>query len=365
MRKLVSIILITYNQEDWVEYAVLSVLNQNYENLEIIISDDCSVDKTWENINQAVRCAGNLSNKIILNRNPKNLGITGNFTEALKYAKGDLIIMAAGDDVSSPTRVSKLVEEWLKYDRPSAIASSLNIIDEHGFPIKDHERNILFNYTEIVHLKGIDALKAHYYKLTNIKALGATLAYSREIFEQFGFNLGDNQSEDQILLGRSLLMNGCILIPDKLVDHRISGQNASLVSFKSNDIKKKDGFINLNLMFSKEELAYKHNELSRRISLLEVQRSDLQKWAPYNNVASALLKEDFIAYATANIQLLNMRRAIVDKVSINTILYSFKIIGIFRGAFEVVMQRCKLCDLLAFKIKRRIKIYFNFSSRVK
>jgi glycosyltransferase involved in cell wall biosynthesis len=148
MKKLVSIILITYNQEEWVEHAVLSALNQNYENLEIIISDDCSTDKTWSVINKITRRDQYENKKIILNKNAKNLGITANITHALKSASGDLFVIFAGDDVSTFNRVSTMVDQWEKFGYPAAIASSLNIIDKDGFSINNHERELLFNHTQ-------------------------------------------------------------------------------------------------------------------------------------------------------------------------------------------------------------------------
>ena len=51
---LVSVALMTYNQEKYVKESLLSVLNQTYDNLEIIISDDCSKDRTWETIEHEV-----------------------------------------------------------------------------------------------------------------------------------------------------------------------------------------------------------------------------------------------------------------------------------------------------------------------
>ena len=48
----ISLVLVSFNQQKYVREAVESALAQDYDNLEIVISDDCSRDKTWEIISQ-------------------------------------------------------------------------------------------------------------------------------------------------------------------------------------------------------------------------------------------------------------------------------------------------------------------------
>ena len=71
---LVSFCLCVFNQEDFIQEAVEGALNQDYPNLEIIISDDCSTDRTWEIITEII--ANHTEKNIILNRNRKNLGLS-------------------------------------------------------------------------------------------------------------------------------------------------------------------------------------------------------------------------------------------------------------------------------------------------
>ena len=71
---LVTVILFTFNQESYIAEAVESVLNQTYQTLEIIISDDCSSDATFDLIKElAEKISGPHSLRI--NRNTKNQGI--------------------------------------------------------------------------------------------------------------------------------------------------------------------------------------------------------------------------------------------------------------------------------------------------
>ena len=68
---LVSVIIPAYNAERYVELAVRSIMNQTYKNLEILITDDCSTDRTFEILKKLEE----EDSRIKLFRNDKNLGI--------------------------------------------------------------------------------------------------------------------------------------------------------------------------------------------------------------------------------------------------------------------------------------------------
>jgi glycosyltransferase involved in cell wall biosynthesis len=102
---LVSIICVSYNHERFVAEAILSVLNQSYKNIELIVVDDGSTDNSVEIIKKiGVRL-------IALEHN----GYTAAFNEAWKVCKGDFIIDLAADDVLPPERVRMGVDEFSKY----------------------------------------------------------------------------------------------------------------------------------------------------------------------------------------------------------------------------------------------------------
>ena len=100
-----------FNQEKFIAEAVRGALSQTYSPLEIILSDDCSVDRTYEIIeSMAAHYTG--PHKIILNRNKSNLGLAGHSNRVTRMAHGELIVGAAGDDVSMPHRTAILYDAW-------------------------------------------------------------------------------------------------------------------------------------------------------------------------------------------------------------------------------------------------------------
>lgn len=92
----VSVIILTYFHEDYICRAIETVLKQKFEySYEILISDDCSLDKTVE---IAKKYQQEYPNKIFIHVNKENLGICRNEYEAYLRCRGKYIVLTAGDD---------------------------------------------------------------------------------------------------------------------------------------------------------------------------------------------------------------------------------------------------------------------------
>lgn len=102
----VSVMIVTYNQEDLISDTIDSVLSQDYENFEIIVSDDASPDSTADIIRDyEMRFPGIVKGVY----NKKNLGITGNSNAAFFACEGELIALLGGDDLFLPGKISAQV----------------------------------------------------------------------------------------------------------------------------------------------------------------------------------------------------------------------------------------------------------------
>ena len=115
MKPLASLLLITYNQKKYISEAIDSLINQNYENFEIVISDDASTDGTQDEILRLINLykKSNPKIKIKYNFNTKNLDIGGNISEGFKSCDGEFIITCAGDDISEKNRCSEIMQCWI------------------------------------------------------------------------------------------------------------------------------------------------------------------------------------------------------------------------------------------------------------
>lgn len=206
----VSVVLFTYQQEQVVRESLESLINQDYPDLQIVVSDDASTDKTWEIIEQTARqVSPNV--RLVLNRNEANLGIIGNYNRAVSLCDGDLIFSAAGDDISEVNRVRACVELWQSTGQVAdLIATDLTDMAFNG---------------EILGLKTIDDLQAWDWERWMRQRpyhAGASHMTTRRLLSVQPLN-AKAKLEDQCLLFRALLMGGALRLPQALVRHRRGG----------------------------------------------------------------------------------------------------------------------------------------------
>ena len=105
-RPLVSVLVACYNQARYVEECLNSVLNQIYENIELIIIDDCSQD---DSVSVIERWLVTHNFTATFFQHHQNQGICKTFNAALQRAKGEYICVLAADDVYLPEKIDEQV----------------------------------------------------------------------------------------------------------------------------------------------------------------------------------------------------------------------------------------------------------------
>lgn len=113
---LLTIIIVTYKQKEFIFEAIDSVLTQDYPKIELIISDDGSDYFNSEQIKQYIinHQKGNILNTIIITRK-RNIGTVKNINKALKCSSGEFIKILGGDDsYPSPETFSLQVNDLEK-----------------------------------------------------------------------------------------------------------------------------------------------------------------------------------------------------------------------------------------------------------
>lgn len=205
-------LLISYNQEDKVQEAIEGALAQDYPNLEIVISDDASTDNTFAVIESCTRGYQGM-HQLHIHRNPKNLGIGGNISEAVRRSSGELIFITAGDDISLPQRVSTVVKFWLENEKkPDLIACYLHDMDDQG------QTHGVIKVANLDEYRSLDDWTRH-----PPHVIGAAQAWTRRLFDQFdGIPVGV-VGEDMVMAFRAIAMGRATTLSVPLIKYRRGG----------------------------------------------------------------------------------------------------------------------------------------------
>jgi len=201
---LTTIFLFSYNQEKFISEAVSSILAQTYEPLQIIISDDCSCDRTYSLASKLVEEYDG-PHRVLLNKNEKNLGIGKHVNRVMELAEGEIVVAAGGDDISLPERVSDIIEAWKNEGKIYlSMCSDMLTINEIGTPVNQLPIMKPITFDKVLHSKT---------RWMN----GATHAWHKSLFEIFGPLREDVVSEDKVIGFRSLLLGQKIGYIEKIL----------------------------------------------------------------------------------------------------------------------------------------------------
>ena len=96
---LISVLLSVYNDDENIKKSIDSILSQSYKNIELLVIDDGSTDKTYEILN------GIKDSRLKIFRNKDNLGLTKCLNILIKKSQGQILARQDSDDISLPTRL--------------------------------------------------------------------------------------------------------------------------------------------------------------------------------------------------------------------------------------------------------------------
>ena len=130
----VSVCIVTYNQDKYIDQCLQSILNQRLDfDFEVIIGDDCSIDGTREIIKKYEDKYPNTI-KLILHKN--NVGAIANIVSVYKQARGEYIAHLDGDDYASPDKLTKQVAALDKNKDCSICSHDIITVDKNSVELK-------------------------------------------------------------------------------------------------------------------------------------------------------------------------------------------------------------------------------------
>jgi succinoglycan biosynthesis protein ExoO len=128
MNPKVSVIIPAYNTEQYIRQAIYSALEQTETQIEVIVVDDASTDRT------AMVVEGIPDNRVRLLKNQRNLGPSGSRNRAIEAARGEWIAVLDSDDWYAPRRLERLLGVACEYGVEMIADDVYQIFDGAMFP---------------------------------------------------------------------------------------------------------------------------------------------------------------------------------------------------------------------------------------
>lgn len=217
-----TVITLAYNHERFIRESLGSVLIQSRLPDEVIVIDDASTDGTAEEIARFLRERGETPIRFF--RNDRNLGVAGSMAKAVAMAEGEILLMMAGDDVSTSDRVELSVAYFERNPSAMALIANAQVID--GGSILCGTLDNCAGETETVALDLSD-MPAGAYFLRGRSSCGAAAAYRAEVFRSFSPLRPGLYAEDDPAAFRAMLLGTCDFLPTPLVRWRRHENNLS------------------------------------------------------------------------------------------------------------------------------------------
>ncbi len=218
-RPLLTFAVFSHDQERFIRESVAGAFAQTYSPLQIILTDDCSSDRSFE-IMSEMASSYRGPHDVLLNRNPKNLGEAGHINRVMEMAKGDLVLIADGDDVSLDVRAERSYMEWSRSGgSASQIYGDAITIDAEG-----REFGRWLNERIPSHARTLEEAVAR----GTVGITGCTHMFTRKCFDVFGPLEGLNCCKDVAVSFRALFLGEVRYMDEPLVRYRIHGGNVSV-----------------------------------------------------------------------------------------------------------------------------------------
>jgi glycosyltransferase involved in cell wall biosynthesis len=292
----VSICVVCYNQKDFLEECIISIIEQDYKNIEIIVCDDASIDGSQK----VLLALKDRFPRLMLHLNETNMGITENSNIGFRSCTGDYLCYIGGDDVMLPNKISIQVD----------------------FMESNKEYNIC--YHDIVLFQAVTGKTINFFsRLQKVRVGDASTQIKYGIFNGAisnmvrksacppqGFNSRVPIASDWLFFCECLLPNGKLGYIDKvLVKQRIGFNNVTSTSAENlfrRKIALEDHLVSCSILLFHypayaSEIKFRMASLLREYRLLDKKR--LNKYL----LASIIFKLTFKSFAGLMLNLLKIK----------------------------------------------------------
>ena len=217
---MISIVMTTYNGEEYIIEQLESIFHQTMPCDEMIICDDHSTDHTVPLIEEFI-ASHQLQTKWKLFCNDKNLGYENNFKQAIQLSKGDYLFFSDQDDIWVENKIEIMMNTMLEHGDCVLLCTGYQPYVESGDSRKIPKKI----------KKNIDSGILENKKITKksiyIGALGCCMAVKKTFLEEIEPYWFDNWPHDDRMWRLAQCVNGCFILHSQLVKHRIHDHNTA------------------------------------------------------------------------------------------------------------------------------------------
>ena len=210
-KKRFSVIIIGYNIEDYIQRAIMSVENQSFKDIEVIVIDDCSTDSTNEKILEISSKYDNITVK----RHKENKRLGGARNTGMDIATGEYVLFLDGDDYLANTEVLERLNQVIGKDNPDVIYLGFKIEGDREEIVIPNAENCTKTYRT-----AIDKYPNAWSK-----------CWRREFLEENKIRFSEGRFyEDVLFVYNGVMKAKTYKIAEFIVHHYISGRKNSITT---------------------------------------------------------------------------------------------------------------------------------------
>ena len=287
-----SYVLLSHNREKYIRGALKSAFEQMYDGeLEYIISDDCSTDKTFKIINECV-AAYKGGRRVIVTQTPYNMNLAGNTNHALQYVTGDYVVRADDDDLSTKDRCMLVGQVIAEHPGCSWVVTKQKRFTNSEEPDIWREYEIIKKKNSSVVMFDVTSGFSGYSDLLEGNVSGKV--WRTDVYRSFkALPIDAYWIDDIICKYRACVLGSCAYIPEVTVLTRVGIENmsgvgcntsASFISIVNNE-KFNDAYMNVTYEPLKNTISeikdymqrYRPKEFSLAVPFFETVEAEILK----------------------------------------------------------------------------------------
>lgn len=235
---LISIIVPIYNKEKYLAKTIESILNQTYKNFELLLIDDCSIDKSVEICEKYQKN----DSRIRIIKNEKNSGVSKTRNVGIENAKGKYICFVDADDTIKPNMYEILHTYISEYDLD--FVQCMNVGSKKKLD------------QDIEWLKGKEKIFSIYLVEDKISDTVWSKMFKKDILKKVRFNTEYRKHEDTLFIFDVVKeCNNICLLKDELYNYHNSSNSLTNVKHFDSEIKLID-IVNIVESYVKEKYSY-------------------------------------------------------------------------------------------------------------